>query len=300
MNNSLAFDKTSNENTALPQILIADDDPGIVRFLSTRCSAMGFRVQTTVNGLNALLLATRIRPNVVIVDINMPQVDGLTVSERLMHSDKRPCGMIVITASWDPDYAHRCKRNGAQYVRKGIDLWNGVHSALVGMFPDMSFEDAATIGASRPELTRTRVLLIDGYRGAGQVLTSRLNKSCVETLIAIDANEGLRIAISSEPTVIILEVPMLSGDPYYLIAQLRSSQKTERTPIFVTSQRPLDETTKANLRREILGRPGAMSFFVRSPAYEDLFAALQQFCAFSNGNGAEEISPVPVKKMSRA
>jgi CheY-like chemotaxis protein len=288
MTNLSAPDKSSIANGAFPQLLIADDDPGIVRFLATQCFAMGFRVQTTVNGLNALLLAARISPDVLIVDINTPEVDGLTVSDRLMHSDKKPGGMIVITASWDPDSVERCKRNGAHYVRKGVDLWNGVRSALVAMFPDMSFEDAGAIGASRPGLGRMRVLLIDGYRGAGEVLCSGLNRHCVETLIAIDASEGLRIAISSEPTVIILEVPMLSGDPSYLISQLRSNPKTECIPVFVTSQRPLDETTKANLRRGIRGRPGATQFFVRSPAYEDLFAALQQFCAFSTRPGAED------------
>jgi CheY-like chemotaxis protein len=206
-----------------------------------------------------------------------------------MHSDKKPGGMIVITASWDPDSVERCKRNGVHYVRKGVDLWNGVHAALMAIFPDMSFEDAGTIGASRPGLGRTRVLLIDGYRGAGKVLRSRLDRYCIETLIAVDAGEGLKIAINSEPTVIILEVPMLSGDPYYLISQLRNSPKTDRTPLFVTSPRALDESTKANLRREILGHPGATHFFVRSPAFEDLFGALQQFCAFSTRHGADDI-----------
>jgi CheY-like chemotaxis protein len=119
----------------------------------------------------------------------------------------------------------------------------------------------------------------------------------VETLIAIDASEGLRIAIGSEPTVIILEVPMLSGDPYYLISQLRNNPRTDHTPVFVTSQRPLDETTKANLRREILGHPGATHFFVRSPAYDDLFAALQKFCAFSTERGAQEFPAMPEKRM---
>jgi CheY-like chemotaxis protein len=285
-----ASGKTPIVESEAPQLLIADDDPGIVRFLATRCTAMGFRVQTTVNGLNALLLAARIRPEVLIVDINMPEVDGLTVSDRLMHSDKKPNGMIVITASWDPDNAQRCQKSGAHYVRKGVDLWTGVHAALVRMFPDMSFDDAAAISASRPELRRTRILLVDGYRGAGKLLCSRLNRYCIETLIAIDASEGLRIAISSEPTVIILEVPMLLGDPYYLISQLRANPKTDRTPIFVTSPRLLDETTKANLRREILGHPGATHFFLRSPAYEDLFEALQKYCAFPTDRDARSIS----------
>jgi DNA-binding response OmpR family regulator len=38
----------------VPKVLIADDDPGIVRFLANRCAKMGFEVQTPANGLQAM------------------------------------------------------------------------------------------------------------------------------------------------------------------------------------------------------------------------------------------------------
>jgi CheY-like chemotaxis protein len=295
VNNLPVPDKSLIANCAFPQLLIADDDPGIVRFLAKRCSAMGFRVQTTVNGLNALLLAARIRPDVLIVDINMPEVDGLTVSDRLMQSDNKPCGIIVMTASAYPESAQRCERIGAHYVRKGIDLWNDVRSALVEIFPDTPFEDDKTIEAPRLEFERTRVLLIDGHRDAGRFLSTKLTTFGVDTLIARDVSEGLKIAIGSEPTVIILELPMLLGDPYYLVSSLRANPKTARTPVFVTSAHPIDDTTKAHLRRDILGHPGVMHFIVKSPTFEELFTALQQFCAFSTGPGEEDIRAVSAK-----
>jgi CheY-like chemotaxis protein len=45
---------------------------------------MGFEVQTVVNGLQALMMAGRSHPDVLIVDINMPEVDGLSVCLRLL------------------------------------------------------------------------------------------------------------------------------------------------------------------------------------------------------------------------
>jgi hypothetical protein len=46
--------------------------------------------------------------------------------------------------------------------------------------------------------------------------------------------------------------------------------------------RDLDETTKSELKREIRGRPGVERFLVKSSNTDELFRALQKFCAFTN------------------
>src|ERR1700677_1951033 len=110
------------------KLLVADDDPGMSRFLARQCSKMGFEVQTAKNGLEALVMIRQHRPDVLIIDINMPEVDGLTVCERMLKWHKMSTGVIVIAAG---SYSvERCKSLGAFHVRKGIDLWNGVRSAL--------------------------------------------------------------------------------------------------------------------------------------------------------------------------
>ncbi len=64
----------SDASIRVPKILIADDDRGIARFLATRCAKMGFEVQTAANGLQALIMARQNHPDVLIVDINMPEL----------------------------------------------------------------------------------------------------------------------------------------------------------------------------------------------------------------------------------
>jgi DNA-binding response OmpR family regulator len=68
--------------------------------------------------------------------------------------------------------------------------------------------------------------LIDGDREAGRLLTSRLDKCGVETLLAFDSTQGFEIACREEPSVIILDFPMLKGDPYFLLSRLRSTPTT--------------------------------------------------------------------------
>jgi CheY-like chemotaxis protein len=121
----------------VPKILIVDDDPAIMRFLAKRCANMGFKVQTANIGLEALMRARGAHSDVLISDVMMPDLDGLSLSAHLLEGD-RALKVIVMTASSDPQFAARCESLGAYYVRKGAGLWDGVRSALIELFPDMA------------------------------------------------------------------------------------------------------------------------------------------------------------------
>jgi DNA-binding response OmpR family regulator len=263
--------------------LIADDDPGILKFLAGRCAKMGFEVQTAVNGLQALMMAGRDHPDVLIVDINMPEVDGLSVCLRMLHPDKKPVDVIVITASSYSDTAERCESFGAFHVRKGAHLWDGVKSALTQLFPNMTPWTAEEMPPSRVgTLQLPRVLVVDSDPEVGAFLTGRLRKHGVDTLVASDAVQGFRMACRDQPSVIITDNLTRSGDAQYLLWKLRSTADTWGIPVFVMTAGTLSEATKVVLARDYCGRPGAAQFFVKSLDPSELLAALQKFCAFQS------------------
>jgi hypothetical protein len=55
---------------------------------------------------------------------------------------------------------------------------------------------------------------------------------------------------------------------------------TENIPVFLVSGRPLDESTRHTLMREVCGRPGVTHFFTKSLDFDQLFESLQEFCGF--------------------
>ena len=126
----------SSEET--PRMLIADDDPSIVRLLADHCARMGFDVDTASNGIQALLKAGRVKPDILVIDVNMPEVDGLSVCAYLLQPDRTPVNVIVITGSRDPDTLERCEGFGAHYVRKGPDFWGDLETALADIDPRMA------------------------------------------------------------------------------------------------------------------------------------------------------------------
>ena len=69
-----------------PSILIADDDGDVRDVIEFRLQVAGYRTMTADNGRSALSLAIERRPRVIILDVKMPQLDGLTVCNRLHES----------------------------------------------------------------------------------------------------------------------------------------------------------------------------------------------------------------------
>ena len=64
-------------------ILIADDDERVLKALMLRLGEVGFKVITATDGYSALALATKHKPGLLILDINMPAGDGFSVQERM-------------------------------------------------------------------------------------------------------------------------------------------------------------------------------------------------------------------------
>ena len=65
------------------RILLIDDDHGLVRGLKASLLADGYDLFTAANGVDGLKAARRYRPDLIILDINMPWMDGIEVCRRL-------------------------------------------------------------------------------------------------------------------------------------------------------------------------------------------------------------------------
>jgi CheY-like chemotaxis protein len=265
-----------------PKMLIADDDPSIVRLLADRCARMGFEVETANNGIQALLKAKRSKPDVLVIDVNMPEVDGLSVCAHLLDSDRNPLDVIVVTGNRDPDTLERCEGFGAFYTRKGPDFWTSLASALSEIFPgqEAKIRETATQPTAAEVPARSRVLVVDDDTEVGMFLTSRLRKCGVDTLFAPDATQGYRMACRDEPSAIVSDYFMPDGDARYFLSRLRSTPATANIPFIVLTGGHFNELTERNLMQEISGHPGAAHVFRKSFDTSELFGALQKFCGF--------------------
>jgi len=265
-----------------PKMLIADDDPSILRLLADHCTRLGFDVDTAPNGMQAILKASRTKPEIIVIDVNMPEVDGLSVCAHLLDPDRPPVNVIVITGSRNLDTLERCEGFGARYIRKGPGFWSDLESALAEFEPGMaeSIKHCSSVMTAPAVRKRPSVLLVDDDESVNRFFASRLEKCGLEVRYASDAQQAYRMACKDAPAIIVTDYFMPNGDAEHLLLRLRTTASTEKIPVIVLTGRALNITTEQNLKREIRGNPGAAEIVRKSENTEPLFNALQKFCGF--------------------
>ncbi len=103
-----------------PRIVVADDDPIVVRFLTSVFQSEGFEVQGAEDGERALQMIRENRPDIVILDLGMPFLDGFEVCRQVRQSAETSHLPVIILSMRDKEQdALRAFELGASdYVRK--------------------------------------------------------------------------------------------------------------------------------------------------------------------------------------
>jgi DNA-binding response OmpR family regulator len=80
------------------KVLIADDEPNIVTSLQFLMSRRGFDTQVARNGEEALAAVESFHPDVLLLDVNMPKLDGYEVAQRLREAGWKDLRIVMLTA----------------------------------------------------------------------------------------------------------------------------------------------------------------------------------------------------------
>ena len=109
-----------NEKELKERILVVDDEPNLVEFLACRLKNWGYVPLTATQGESALAIAEKERPDLVLLDVVMPDLDGREVCSRLKkNSATGRIPVILLTALGMPEQVERGIRCGADdYVLK--------------------------------------------------------------------------------------------------------------------------------------------------------------------------------------
>ncbi|HKK32229.1 MAG TPA: response regulator, partial [Desulfomicrobiaceae bacterium] len=103
------------------RILLVDDEDGIRRILGISLADLGYEVYTAPNGSEALARFRELEPTIVLTDIKMPGMDGVTLLKRLK-GENPEVEVVMITGHGDMDLAiQSLKHDAADFITKPID-----------------------------------------------------------------------------------------------------------------------------------------------------------------------------------
>jgi CheY-like chemotaxis protein len=116
-------------------VLVVDDDPKSLRLMEAKLTQEGYRVVTAQNGKDALEMIKLEKPGLVLLDILMPEMDGIETLKRIKTIDQ-DIYVAMVTALWDEKEAKKTFEEGAyEYITKPIDMEYLKMAVLVKLFP---------------------------------------------------------------------------------------------------------------------------------------------------------------------
>ena len=105
-----------------PRVLVVDDEAMLADLLSQALRHEGWETDTATDGLDALAKASSMRPDVVILDVQMPRMDGLETLERLRARDPELPVLFLTARDAVADRVQGLRAGADDYVTKPFDL----------------------------------------------------------------------------------------------------------------------------------------------------------------------------------
>ena len=135
-------------STERPRVLLADDHPAMLALTADALADQCLVVGSVGDGRELLAEAERLHPDVIVLDITMPRLDGIEAARQLRRSH-RPARLVFLTVHEDADFARAAlDAGGLGYVvkaRLATDLLPAIRAALADrrfISPTLRFDEA--------------------------------------------------------------------------------------------------------------------------------------------------------------
>jgi len=288
----------------LKTVLIADDDKELADILSRQLVQLGIEVATENDGMSALNTAERMKPDAMILDMQMPNGNGIAVCEMLAsHSQLQTTPVIILTGSQSQDVVRQCHRLCAYYVPKGSNSWSRIEPLIREI---LELDESLPNQAKSPEESRASVDVLDSIfailgvetgdtmmidndatwkevedgpwvlsieddEDVALALKIRLSEIGVKLVHITEGRSGYREAFENPPNAILLDYELPEGNGDYVLRRLKESQATSNIPVIVLTGR-----REGYIHRQMQSL-GADAFFTKPLSWDLLKDALSKF-----------------------
>jgi len=221
-----------------PIVLVIEDDPSAAELLRVYLEGAGFGVAIASHGEEGLRWAAELRPNAILLDILLPDVDGWEVLQRLKRADGTR-GIPVLVVSVVDDRSLGMALGAVDYFVKPI-----AREPLLEALGRLTF-------TTKVKTRTVDVLVIDPDPSAHERYRAVLEPEGFRVAAATDGEAGRRLATETGPDLILLD--LLQADGFDLVSRLKADPATSGIPIWATTPGELGPADKARLNGNVIG-----------------------------------------------
>lgn len=214
-----------------PSVLVIDDDRALHEVLGTKLKRQGFRVHHAFGGAQGLAMVQHLRPEAIILDVIMPQVDGWSVLGAIK-ADPALAEIPIIVMSMAGD-------------QRELGFILGADDFLTKPFDeDQLFASLRRLHAPNPVID---VLVLDDDQLSSAVLARMLRRSGISVQECRSGREGLASMERVRPNVIILDLMMSDMSAFDFLDTLKHDERFARIPVLALTARQISSADQARL-----------------------------------------------------
>jgi signal transduction histidine kinase/DNA-binding response OmpR family regulator len=258
----------SGDGTAAPAsgplVLVVEDDGRAGDRLSQQLVQEGYRVARAATGEQAVTRARELRPDVITLDILLPDADGLKVLAQLKALPETRAIPVIIVS-----------------ITEGKEL--GLNLGAVDWLVKPAKRDDF-LSAVRRAVTRVggngvpTILVVDDELPTVELLTDMLSSQGFRVLAAHNGHQGIALARSHRPDLIVLDLLMPELTGFDVVRELRQHPDSREIPILIFSVKDLSPEEHQRLRGSVQG-------IVAKGAVGDLLRELERVRSAQGRNG---------------
>lgn len=232
------------------RILIVDDVPANTRLLEAKLSAEYYQPRSAGDGFEALAMARAWQPDLILLDVMMPGMDGYECCRRLKEDpDTLHIPVMMITALGEPAERVRGLEAGAddfltkpvEYdtliarvrslvrLKRLLDEWRarGDTARALGLTGEAGVE---------PSIAGARALVIDDWELGAQAIAEALGRDGVVTRRARTEAEAIELSRDISFDLIVLSLTLSEEDPLKLVSSLRAADASREVPLLLVAE----------------------------------------------------------------
>ncbi|HLY13073.1 MAG TPA: response regulator, partial [Candidatus Limnocylindrales bacterium] len=237
---NLRVERRAHERPPSSGILVIEDDLGAVRLLREYLESDGYAVRVAANGASGLAEARRQRPDAILLDVLLPEVDGWDVLRQLKDdAELRDVPVIIVTVIDEREVG--LALGAVDYFLKPVD-----RAALLERLGHYTFMTKVKAGP-------IKVLVVDDDPAALALVEAALvpegfTVECVET-----GRRAIELGQSNRFDLVICDLVMPEVSGFEVVAALKDNGQSQATPILILTAQKLSEADRARLGNHILG-----------------------------------------------
>lgn len=246
-------------------ILIIEDDQILLNLLKDKLAKAGYHIILAENGKIGLKLAEEEQPDLVLLDLILPEMDGMAVLEKIrQNASISSMSVIIISNSGQPfeieraeklgieDYLIKTEFDPAEVLEK-VDNFFGKKGKKNGSnikeSVEKKYQEEITESKKSPEAeiretgksteninqTKTTVLIIEDDKFLRELISQKLEKEGIKIILAITAEEAFVAMKKERPHLILLDLILPGMSGFEFLEKLRLDRDLSDIPVIVLS-----------------------------------------------------------------